>query len=58
MHSAAPAFSGTAFSAEDASKHWQVTLPANYVSERETVQRAQLIKAGARLAQLLQAIWP
>lgn len=51
MHSAAPAFAGATFSAEDPSKHWEVTLPPNYASEREIVQRTQLLKAGARLAQ-------
>jgi len=27
-------------------------------AEREALQRQQLLKAGARLAQLLQALWP
>ena len=58
IHSAGVAFEGTSFSYESASKHWKVTVPASYASDREALQRAQLIKAGARLAQTLQAIWP
>jgi len=43
-------------------RHWPVLMGANQaagvVAERERLQRAQLVKAGARLAQLLQALWP
>lgn len=58
IHSAGPAFSGTTFSPEGTDKHWQITVPPSYVNDRETLQKSQLIKAGARLAQLLQEIWP
>lgn len=58
IHSAGPAFAGMSFSPESASKHWQATVPASYATDREALQRAQLVKAGARLAQLLRAIWP
>jgi hypothetical protein len=58
IHGAAPVFAGTTFSPESASKHWQVTVPASYANDREALQRTQLIKAGARLAELLQALWP
>ena len=33
MHSAGAAFTGTTFSPESASKHWQVTVPPTYASE-------------------------
>ena len=53
------AFEGLTFSAEDEAKHkWQVTFPAGYMAKRQEIQREQLIKAGARLAQVLQAIYP
>jgi len=38
--------------------HWTVSPPADYPRTREDLQRRQLTKAGARLAQLLRAIWP
>ncbi|AVA38233.1 S1/P1 nuclease [Cupriavidus metallidurans] len=56
--SSGPAFSGASYTAENSHKHWNVTLPADYATKREALQRAQLLKAGARLAQLLQVIWP
>jgi hypothetical protein len=37
---------------------WVASLPAGYDERRESIQREQLVLAGARLAQLLQAIWP
>jgi len=58
IHSAGPAFTGATFSPESASKHWQVSVPSSYASDRDALQRTQLLKAGARLAQLLQTIWP
>jgi hypothetical protein len=58
IQSSGPAFANVAFSAEDAHKHWAVSLPGNYSADREALQRLQLLKGGARLAALLQAIWP
>ena len=53
------AFKDLAFGAEDAAAHtWPVTLPPGYSSTRTQLQRNQLIKGGARLAQLLEAIFP
>jgi hypothetical protein len=52
------AFKGLAFSPEDAAHHWPTTVPATYRATRESAQRTQLIKAGAHLAQVLEAIWP
>jgi len=55
---AKPAFKGLTFSPADNEHHWLVTLPEGYSETRATVQRQQVIKAGARLAQMLEAIWP
>jgi hypothetical protein len=55
---ARPAFKGLTFSRENVEHHWFVTLPDGYSETRTAVQRQQLIKAGARLAQTLEAIWP
>jgi len=53
------AFSGLTFGAEKTSNHtWPVTEPAGYGATRASLQKTQLVKAGARLAQLLQAIFP
>jgi hypothetical protein len=53
-----PAFDNVSYAPEDAHKHWQGTLPSGYDAGRVEVQRQQLLKAGARLAQLLQAVLP
>jgi len=37
---------------------WVVTLPADYEARSQALVRQQLARAGARLAQLLQTIWP
>lgn len=53
------AFSGLVFGAESTSNHtWPVTEPAGYSAAKASLQKTQLVKAGARLAQLLQAIFP
>jgi len=51
------AFEGLTFGAESGGR-WPVMEPAGYADAREALQKAQLVKAGARLAQLLEAIWP
>ncbi len=53
-----PAFDDVTYAPEDIHRHWQGTLPPGYNASRVEVQRAQLLKAGARLAQLLEALWP
>ena len=58
IHAASVAFADVMFSAEDPLKTWQATLPGGYAANRALLQRAQIIKAGARLAQVLQTIWP
>ena len=52
------AFKGLKFGAEDAHGHWIATAPDNYAETREALQRIQITKGGARLAQLLNAVWP
>ena len=53
-----PAFEGVQFSAEDAADHHQIKLPAGYSKTKARVQHDQVVKAGARLAQILRAVWP
>jgi len=38
--------------------HWSTTLPSSYDKKLFAIKQKQLVKAGARLAQLLQAVWP
>jgi hypothetical protein len=56
------AFQGLSFGAEvDPGKkkaHWPVTEPMGYATARAALQKKQLVKGGARLAQLLEAVWP
>lgn len=53
------AFSGLTFAAENSSNGtWAVTEPAGYSAKRTALQKKQLVKAGARLAQVLEAIFP
>jgi hypothetical protein len=49
---------GTEMDAGKQSQHWPTTEPAGYAATRAGIQKQQLVKAGARLAQLLQAIFP
>jgi S1/P1 Nuclease len=56
------AFTGLTFGAEanagKSTQSWPTTEPANYAASREAIQKEQINKAGARLAQLLEAIYP
>jgi hypothetical protein len=56
------AFQGLTFGAEakpgTSRRTWPVSEPTGYGPARTALQSQQLVKAGARLAQLLQAIWP
>jgi S1/P1 nuclease len=56
------AFDGLSFGAEEQagtrSARWAVAEPASYASHRAELQKLQLVRAGARLAQLLQAVLP
>ena len=37
---------------------WSVTLPPDYETTMNSIKKAELIQAGARLSQILEAIWP
>jgi S1/P1 Nuclease len=53
------AFSGLVFGAENTSNGtWPVTEPTGYSAAKASLQKKQLVKAGARLAQVLRAIFP
>lgn len=56
------AFAGLTFGTEQnagtRSARWPVLEPAGYSSHRSALQKEQLIRAGARLAQLLEAVFP
>jgi hypothetical protein len=52
-------FAGLVFGEENAARHtWPVTFPVGYAERREGLQRRQLVKSGARLAELLQKLFP
>jgi hypothetical protein len=51
------AFHGLRFSAKSG-KTWTTTLAASYSGPMATTKKTQLTKGGARLAQVLRAIWP
>lgn len=51
------AFAGLTFSGHGPGK-WIFTAPQGYVRLRANVQKLQLERAGVRLAELLEAIWP
>jgi hypothetical protein len=51
------AFAGLTFGKQEAG-HWVVVLPADYSTQMSNIKQQQLTVAGARLSQILQAIWP
>ena len=56
------AFAGLSFGAEENTgtlqSRWPVTEPAGYAGRRAALQKQELVRAGARLAQLLEAVFP
>lgn len=52
------AYAPLRFGAGSARGGWPVDEPAGYGVRRTALQQLQLVRAGARLAQLLEAIWP
>lgn len=56
------AYAGLSFGAEKYAgtqkAKWPVSEPADYAANRSALQRQQLVRAGARLAQLLKTVWP
>lgn len=55
--SAKQAFEGVQFSSFQ-NGHWNAVLPQSYSKRMNNIKKQQVTKAGAHLAQLLQAIWP
>ncbi len=54
-------YAGTQFSKSTPNQRgnsWSIALPLEYEKTMASVKEEQLVKAGAHLAQLLQAIWP
>ncbi len=52
-------FAGLVFGEENAARHtWPVSFPAGYMQRREGLQHRQLVKSGARLAELLRKLYP
>ncbi len=60
IKTAPQAFAGATFVKNVGKDGWAVTFPdhAAYVQRRDDIKRQQLAKAGARLANFLNAIWP
>lgn len=61
MNEAQGSFAGVQFGERQTSlrgSRWLVTLPADYDARNQAMIRHQLARAGARLAQLLQTLWP
>ena len=52
------AFAGLSFGAETNSARWPVAEPLGYSGHRSALQKEQLVRAGVRLAQLLEAVFP
>lgn len=53
-----PAWSALSFKAQTPDGRWPASHGPSYSRERSELQRAQIIKAGARLAELLRALLP
>ena len=52
------AYQGITYSNEDAHNHYQIQVPDGYNAMKSSIQHDQVIKAGARLAQILKNIFP
>jgi hypothetical protein len=57
LKDAQKAFVGVKF-APKSGKTWNTTLPSGYTTRMTAIKTERIEKAGARLAQVLQAIWP
>ena len=57
LRQAKKAFVGTKFGAKSGTT-WSVSLPQNYTTKMTVIKTERIEKAGARLAQILQTIWP
>lgn len=54
------AYSNMTFAPNGTPQHWNVTFsnPSAYAASERATQKKQLVKAGARLAEVLNTIWP
>jgi S1/P1 Nuclease len=52
------AFQGVTYSNEDSHDHYRIQVPQGYNTMKTRIQQDQIVKAGARLAQILKQIWP
>jgi S1/P1 Nuclease len=57
LEQARPAFEGLKFSARQGSQ-WNLSLPRGYDARADAIKRQQLTVAGARLAEVLKAVFP
>jgi hypothetical protein len=57
LRDAKKAFVGIKFAAKSGTT-WSTTLPPNYTDTMTAIKTERIEKAGARLAQILQTIWP
>ena len=57
LKEAREAFQGLSFGKKE-NGFWPATLSAAYIDKMNGIKERQLVKAGARLAQLLERIWP
>jgi len=57
VQQAREAFNSVKFSSAHNGR-WTATVPANYSTVQRPIKKTQLARGGARLAQLLEAIWP
>jgi len=51
------AFTGIKFDSQQKNR-WPATLPSGYTNKMNTIKETQIVEAGARLAQILQSVWP
>lgn len=57
LRQARSAFAGLKFGPKQGGD-WTLVLPSNYDAKMDAIKKKQLTRAGARLAQVLKAIWP
>lgn len=58
LQSGLPALAALKFGPQNPDGRWKASHGSSYSRERSALQRAQIIKAGARLAELLRAVMP
>ena len=58
LRASSGAFKPLSFGKQNADEHWPATHANTYAKARRDLQRKQLVKGGARLAQILTTLWP